>query len=72
VGLTILQRKKNKLATKCSEEPWTWTDSLDKRTKRQNIDMRFGTWRKIIMFLGGKMRPVRRADKLSAICEPTV
>jgi hypothetical protein len=25
---------------------------------------------KIIMFLGSKVRPVRRADNLTAICEP--
>jgi hypothetical protein len=27
---------------------------------------------KIIMFLGSKVRPVRRADNLTATCEPTV
>jgi hypothetical protein len=27
---------------------------------------------KIIMFLGSKVRPVRRADNLTAICEPIV
>jgi hypothetical protein len=28
--------------------------------------------RKIIIFLGTKVRPVRRVDNLTAICEPTV
>jgi hypothetical protein len=28
--------------------------------------------RKIIMFLGSKVRPVRRADNVTAICEPIV
>jgi hypothetical protein len=43
VGLTTL-RHKNKLVTKNLTEPRTWTDSLDKRPKLRNIDMRFGTW----------------------------
>jgi hypothetical protein len=33
-----------KLVTKQLTEPGTWTDSLDKQLKRQNMDMRFGTW----------------------------
>jgi hypothetical protein len=28
---------------KTSTEPRTWTDSVDKRLKRQNMDIRFGT-----------------------------
>jgi hypothetical protein len=35
--------KKSKLVTKSHKKPWTWTDSLDKRPKRRNMDMRFGT-----------------------------
>jgi hypothetical protein len=35
---------KNKLVTKTSIEHRTWTDSLDKRPKLWNTDMRFGTW----------------------------
>jgi hypothetical protein len=35
---------KNKLVTKNHIEPRTWTDSLDKRTKRSNMDMRYETW----------------------------
>jgi hypothetical protein len=42
VGLTTLHRK-NKLVTKTTKEPRTWTDSLDKRPKLWNTDMRFGT-----------------------------
>jgi hypothetical protein len=33
---------KNKLVTINLTEPWTWTDSLDKRPKLWNMDMRFG------------------------------
>jgi hypothetical protein len=43
MGLTTLHRK-NKLVMKTSKEPWTWTDSLDKRAKLWNMDMRFRTW----------------------------
>jgi hypothetical protein len=35
---------KNKFVTKYQTEPRTWTDSLDKRPKLWNMDMRFGTW----------------------------
>jgi hypothetical protein len=43
VGLTTLHHKNN-LVTKNLTEPRTWTDSLDKRPKLRNMDMRFGTW----------------------------
>jgi hypothetical protein len=36
--------KKNKLVAKQFTEPWTWKDSLDKQPKRQNMDVRCGTW----------------------------
>jgi hypothetical protein len=36
-----------KLVTKTSKEPRTWTDSLDKRPKLWNTDMRFGTWNRV-------------------------
>jgi hypothetical protein len=36
VGLTTHHRKKNKFVTTISVEPWTWMDSLDKRTKWVN------------------------------------
>jgi hypothetical protein len=39
---------KNKRVTKSSKEPRTWTNSLDKKPKRQNIYMRFGTWNVIL------------------------
>jgi hypothetical protein len=35
---------KSSHVTKDSYEPRTWTDSLDKRPKRPNVDMRFGMW----------------------------
>jgi hypothetical protein len=43
MGLTIPQHK-NKLVVKNNKEPQTRTDSLDKRPKGWNMDMRFGTW----------------------------
>jgi hypothetical protein len=39
-----MHRKKNKFVATISTEPRTRTDSLDKRPKRRNIDMRFGLW----------------------------
>jgi hypothetical protein len=41
--LTTAHRK-NKLVTKDHKKPQTWTDSLDKRPKRNKMDMRFCTW----------------------------
>jgi hypothetical protein len=41
VGLTTLHRKKLILYEK-RNTAWTWTDSLDKRHKGRNRDMRFG------------------------------
>jgi hypothetical protein len=38
VGPTAIHRK-NDLVAECSKEPRGWTDSLDKRHKRQNMDM---------------------------------
>jgi hypothetical protein len=35
---------KNKFVTKNFMKPRTWTDSLDKRPKREKMDMRFGLW----------------------------
>jgi hypothetical protein len=40
-GVTTPHRKK-KLVTKTSKELQTWSDSLDKRPKLWNMDMRFG------------------------------
>jgi hypothetical protein len=31
------------------KKPRTWTDSLDKRSKRKKMDMRFGTWNKVAL-----------------------
>jgi hypothetical protein len=53
VGLTTHQRKK--VVTKDHKKPRTWTDSLDKRTKRKKMDMGFGTW---------NVRSMLRADSL--------
>jgi hypothetical protein len=42
MGLTTLHRKKYVMKNKI--EPQTWMDSLDKQSKRWNMDMRFGLW----------------------------
>jgi hypothetical protein len=38
----------------------TWTDSLDKRSKRKEMDIRFGTW---------NVRSMHRAGSLRAVAE---
>jgi hypothetical protein len=38
------KNKKNKLVTNLLTGLRTWTDSLDKRPKRRNMDMTFGIW----------------------------
>jgi hypothetical protein len=43
VGLTTIHRKKL-IVTKIAIQPRTLTDFSDKRHKRRNMDMRFGTW----------------------------
>jgi hypothetical protein len=54
-----------KLVTKTSKEPRTWTDSLDKRPKLWNMDMRFGTWnfRTLIDYWWGKPEGKRPLGK---------
>jgi hypothetical protein len=43
-----------------STESWTWTDSLDKRPKRQNIDKRFGLWNVRRLYKVGSLMTVSR------------
>jgi hypothetical protein len=59
VGLTTLHRK-NKLVSKNLTEPRTWTDSLDKRSKLRNMDMRFGTWNVRSLYRAGSLMTVSR------------
>jgi hypothetical protein len=59
VGLTTLYHK-NKLVTKNLTEPRTWTDSLDKRPKRRNMDMRFGNWNVRSLYKVGSLKTVSR------------
>jgi hypothetical protein len=49
---------KNKIVTIILKDLRTWTDSLEKRPKRWNMDMRFGTW---------KVRRLYRADSLVSV-----
>jgi hypothetical protein len=59
MGLKPLTVKK-KLVTKTSKEPRTWTDSLDKRPKLWNTDMRFGTWNVRSLYRAGSLKTVLR------------
>jgi hypothetical protein len=69
VGLTTLHHK-NKLVTKTSKGPWTWTDSLDKRPKRRNMDMSFGTlttWHPLSVKVGDKQQSCGRYSSLAGL-----
>jgi hypothetical protein len=44
VELITTHHKKNRLVTKHKHEPRAWRDSLDKRPKGRNMDMRLQTW----------------------------
>jgi hypothetical protein len=59
MGPTTLHLKK-KLVTKCSKDPWTQTDSLDKRPKQHNMDMRFGTGNVRSLFRVGSLITISR------------
>jgi hypothetical protein len=41
-------------------KPRTWTDSLDKRPKLRNTDMRFGTWNVRSLYRAGSLKTVSR------------
>jgi hypothetical protein len=41
-------------------KPRTWTDSLDKRPKLRNMDMRFGTWNVRSLYRAGSLMTVSR------------
>jgi hypothetical protein len=58
LGLTTPHRKKKKPVTNVNKKPWTWTDSLDKRSKRKKMDMKFGTWNVRSMYRAGSVRVV--------------
>jgi hypothetical protein len=60
--LTNLQRKKQARNEKF-KEPRTWADSLDKRPKRRNMDMRFGTFNVRSLYRTGSL--VRVSKELS-------
>jgi hypothetical protein len=59
VGLTTLHHK-NKLVMKNLTEPRAWTDSLDKRPKLRDMDMRFGTWNVRRLYRAGSLLTVSR------------
>jgi hypothetical protein len=54
MGLTT-PTVKNKHVTNLLHEPGTWTDSFDKRPKRQIVDMTFGTWNIICLYRAGSL-----------------
>jgi hypothetical protein len=45
------------------KKPRTWTDSLDKQSKRKKMDMRFGTWNVRRMYRAGSLMTV--AEEIS-------
>jgi hypothetical protein len=51
---------KNKFVTKNEIEPRSWTNSLDKRPKRRNMDMRFGLWNVRSLYRMGSLITVSR------------
>jgi hypothetical protein len=59
VGLTT-PHVKNKFLTKRINEPRTWTDFLDKRSRQRNMDMRFGTWNIRNLYRVGSVMTVSR------------
>jgi hypothetical protein len=59
MGLTIPHRK-NKPVMKHIHDPRTSKNSLDKRPKRQNIDMRFGTWNIRSLYRAGSLVSVSK------------
>jgi hypothetical protein len=60
VELTTLRRKKIKSVTKVMKEPRTSRDSLGKRPKRWNKDMRFGLWNARILYRVGTQMALSR------------
>jgi hypothetical protein len=59
----------NSLTVKCSlltkqfTDPRTWTDSLDKWPKQQNMDMRFGRWDVVSTYMATSI--IRASRELS-------
>jgi hypothetical protein len=51
---------KNKFVMKGYTNPRTWTDSLDERPKRKNMDMRFGKWNARSLYRAGTIMRVSR------------
>jgi hypothetical protein len=45
----------NKFVKKNQTEPQTWMNSLDKRPKQRNMDMRFGTWNVKSLYKAGSL-----------------
>jgi hypothetical protein len=51
---------KNSFVTKHEIEQRTWKNSLDKRPKRLNMDMRFGLWNVKGLYRAGSLMTVSR------------
>jgi hypothetical protein len=51
---------KHKFVMNIRKEALTWTDSLDKRPKRRNMDMRFGLWNVRSLYRAGSLMTVTR------------
>jgi hypothetical protein len=51
---------KSKLVMKNHKEPRTWMDSLDKKLKRRNMGVRFGTWIIRSLYKAGSLMTVSK------------
>jgi hypothetical protein len=58
-GLTTLHLK-NEFVTKHEIGPRTWTDSLDEKPNRRNMDMRFGLWNVKSLYRAGSLMTISR------------
>jgi hypothetical protein len=54
---------RNNVVTKCHKGPRTWTDSLDKRPKLRELNMKLGTWNVRILYRSGSI--IRVAKEIS-------
>jgi hypothetical protein len=60
VGVQIFHCKKEDFFTKILKEPRTWEDSLNKRPKLWNTDIRFWTWNVKSLYRAGSLKTVSR------------
>jgi hypothetical protein len=54
----------NNVVTNLLPEPWTWTDSLDKRPQERNMDMRFGTRNIRSLYRAGSLMSLEKTSQI--------